>query len=96
MNISFTRFVTEFSKCHKRSQNFRQASFVTERHHITVNPLSDSSMIFRYHCYHAITTLLFDFTYKSKCDITASHDLFQFEFNIKSYGHIYIYIYIYW
>ena len=33
-------FVTEFSKCHNMSQNFRQASFVTESHHVTGNHIS--------------------------------------------------------
>ena len=38
--VTSSHFVTEFSKCHKMSQNFRQASFVTERHHVTGNPFS--------------------------------------------------------
>ena len=33
-------FVTEFSKCHNMSQNFRQVNFVTECHHVTGNPFS--------------------------------------------------------
>ena len=35
-----SHFVTEFSKCHRMSQNFRQTCFVTECRHVTGNPFS--------------------------------------------------------
>ena len=38
--ISLSHFATEFSKCHKMSQNFGQATFVTECHHVTRHPFS--------------------------------------------------------
>ena len=37
---TLSHFVTEFSKCYNMSQNFRQASFVTESHHVTGNHIS--------------------------------------------------------
>ena len=37
---ALSHFVTEFSKCHNMSQNFRQVNFVTECHHVTDNPFS--------------------------------------------------------
>ena len=41
LSQTFTdHFVTEFSKCHNMSQNFRQARFVTESHHVTGNHIS--------------------------------------------------------
>ena len=38
-----SHFVTEFSKCHRMSQNFRQTCFVTECRHVTGNPFSETS-----------------------------------------------------
>ena len=37
---ALSHFVTEFTKCHNMSQNFRQGNFVTECHHVTGNPFS--------------------------------------------------------
>ena len=39
--IALSHFITEFSKCHYMSQNFRKVTFVTECHHVTGNPFSD-------------------------------------------------------